>query len=69
MVQSLISTYPTIRRNAADQLYEALITFGCLDNHTEVVLTLLSETEWNCTDRDKLIDIQMEIASRLGVTC
>uniref|UniRef100_A0A914WV96 Tubulin-specific chaperone D n=3 Tax=Plectus sambesii TaxID=2011161 RepID=A0A914WV96_9BILA len=67
IVQSLCSSLPTVRRSTAEQFYEALLTYGCLDNHTEIVMTMLSDTKWDSTDMPQLREIQSEIASRIGV--
>ncbi len=55
-----------MRRGAASKLYEAFLTFGCLDNHTEIVMSYLAETDWDRDPKD-LREIQLEIADRLGV--
>lgn len=42
----LLHEFPRIRQSASEQLYQALITYWTLDNHSEQVLTILSNTDW-----------------------
>ena len=48
-VRALAHVYPRVRHGAAAQMYEALLTYAALDNHSEQLLGLLSNTDW---DRD-----------------
>lgn len=61
VVTFLVHPYPRTRRQAANQLYEALLAYGNLDNHNEQALSLLTETNWD-SQIEKLKEIRTEIA-------
>jgi len=42
----LLHEFPRIRQAASEQLYQALITYATLDNHSEQVLMILGNTDW-----------------------
>lgn len=66
VITILTHPYPRARRQAANQLYESLLSYGNLDNHSEQALTLLSETNWDAK-LEQLKDTKLEIGRLLKV--
>jgi len=55
-----------VRRSSAEKLYESLLLYGQLDNHSEIVMTLLAETIWDA-DIINLMPIVKQISDCLNI--
>ncbi|EJD76372.1 beta-tubulin cofactor D family protein [Loa loa] len=75
VVRTLRSRYPIMRRNAAEQLYECLVS-EC-DSSSEAernkrleLLNLLSETKWNISGNEQyFVKVSRSVAEMLNVIC
>lgn len=65
-IATLTHTYPGVRREAANRLYESVLSCFSLDNHSEQALTVLSETDWGA-DPTNLKECQKELELLLKV--
>jgi hypothetical protein len=73
MVVLLCYRYPVIRVTSAEHLYSALSTVGDCgvfenrEDRLEIVLELLSETNWNQQDLTHLRQIRSRLCAEMGV--
>lgn len=67
VVLALTQNYPRVRRCASQRLYESLLTYGCVDNHSELVLNDLANTDWDA-DPHILLPVRHRIAHALALT-
>uniref|UniRef100_A0A915KTH0 Tubulin-specific chaperone D n=1 Tax=Romanomermis culicivorax TaxID=13658 RepID=A0A915KTH0_ROMCU len=49
----LVHHFPFVRKKTAENLYEALLNYGQLDNHTEWILTMLTDTDWSNKEKNE----------------
>lgn len=69
LLQSLKHKFPFVRQKTAEKMQEALLKWGKLDNHNELVLGMLAGTNWmqHTEKNEHFIEVVREIALLLNV--